>query len=226
MVPVKVFVIDTIWNSVSASTGSGFSTERFLHEARAIARLNHPHVVQLYDFGEYKGGLYLALEYIEGETLRQRASIGLLGLDDADHDAFTRLGTQRFDATGGTAAALGAVSEQKRLLLDVIARHPDRFEVVGLAARKDAALFREQVRTFQPPIAALGADDGDGWDASQTRLLLGEAGLIEVATAPDVDLVMVGTSGTAGLKPTPQTSSARRYGARDMISTARGPKRL
>ncbi|GAA4733974.1 cytochrome P450 [Modestobacter marinus] len=47
---------------------------------------------------------------------------GLLGLDDADHEAFVRLGTQRFDATGGAAAALGAVSEQKRILLDVVAR--------------------------------------------------------------------------------------------------------
>jgi cytochrome P450 len=46
----------------------------------------------------------------------------LLGLDDADHDAFVRLGTQRFDATGGTAATLGAVSEQKTMLLDVVAR--------------------------------------------------------------------------------------------------------
>jgi cytochrome P450 len=46
----------------------------------------------------------------------------LLGLDDADHDEFVRLGTQRFDATGGTAASLGAVSEQKTMLLDVVAR--------------------------------------------------------------------------------------------------------
>ena len=50
------------------------------------------------------------------------AICGLLGLDDADHDAFVRLGTQRFDATGGTAGALGAVSEQKRMLVDVVAR--------------------------------------------------------------------------------------------------------
>ncbi|MGY1747697.1 cytochrome P450 [Modestobacter sp. SYSU DS0511] len=47
---------------------------------------------------------------------------GLLGLDDTDHEAFLRLGTQRFDATGGVAEALGAVSEQKKMLLDVVAR--------------------------------------------------------------------------------------------------------
>ena len=46
----------------------------------------------------------------------------LLGLDDGDHEAFVRLGTQRFDATGGAAASLGAVSEQKRMLIDVVAR--------------------------------------------------------------------------------------------------------
>jgi hypothetical protein len=61
---------------VGLTREAGFSTERFLHEARAIARLNHPHIVQLYDFGEYRGGFYLALEYIEGDTLRERAQSG------------------------------------------------------------------------------------------------------------------------------------------------------
>ncbi|HET9626801.1 MAG TPA: serine/threonine-protein kinase, partial [Kofleriaceae bacterium] len=67
---------------VGPTTGAGLHTERFLHEARAIARLNHPNVVQLYDFGEYRGGLYLALEYVEGGTLRERASHGPLALDE------------------------------------------------------------------------------------------------------------------------------------------------
>jgi len=99
-------------------------------------------------------------------------------------------------------AILGSTGSIGRQTLEVVTWHPDRFEVVGLAARKDAALFREQVRTFQPRIAALGAANSDGWDASRTQLRLGESGLIDVATAPDVDLVVVGTSGTAGLKPT------------------------
>jgi cytochrome P450 len=46
----------------------------------------------------------------------------LLGLDYADRDAFARLGGARFDATGGGAAAFGAVSAQRELLFDAVAR--------------------------------------------------------------------------------------------------------
>lgn len=46
--------------------------ERFLREARALARLSHPNIVGVYDFGQTPGGLYYFLmEYIEGPTLRQ-----------------------------------------------------------------------------------------------------------------------------------------------------------
>ncbi|HEU4533071.1 MAG TPA: serine/threonine-protein kinase, partial [Polyangiaceae bacterium] len=59
------------------------AAERFLEEARTIALLNHPHVVQLYDVGEHEGSLYLALEYIKGETLQRRAAREDFGVDDA-----------------------------------------------------------------------------------------------------------------------------------------------
>lgn len=42
---------------------------RFEREAQAIARLNHPHIVTLYRYGEVDGLLYLAMEYIEGADL-------------------------------------------------------------------------------------------------------------------------------------------------------------
>ena len=41
----------------------------FLDEARALAALNHPHVVQVYDLGEMDGSLFLAMELVEGESL-------------------------------------------------------------------------------------------------------------------------------------------------------------
>ncbi|MGE9808038.1 Stk1 family PASTA domain-containing Ser/Thr kinase [Janibacter sp. G1551] len=44
---------------------------RFRREARSIARLSHPHVVQVHDQGEDRGHAFLALEYVPGRTLRQ-----------------------------------------------------------------------------------------------------------------------------------------------------------
>jgi tetratricopeptide (TPR) repeat protein len=45
---------------------------RFLREAQAMARLNHPHVVAVYDAGTLEtGSLYIAMEHVEGQTLRR-----------------------------------------------------------------------------------------------------------------------------------------------------------
>lgn len=50
--------------------------ERFLREAQAVARLDHPHVVKIFDVGgeshDWEGSPYLALEYVRGGTLTQR----------------------------------------------------------------------------------------------------------------------------------------------------------
>ena len=99
-------------------------------------------------------------------------------------------------------AILGSTGSIGRQALEVAAWHPDRFEVVALAARSDGELFREQVRRFGPRLAALSGPCGDGWHPDGTSLLSGPASLVELATAPDVDLVLVATSGTAGLAPT------------------------
>ncbi len=52
--------------------GSREAVERFLFEARTTARFNHPHIIAIYHVGEVRGSPYVALEYLEGETLRQR----------------------------------------------------------------------------------------------------------------------------------------------------------
>jgi len=44
--------------------------ERFLREAQALAKLNHPNIVTVYDFGESDGLFYLLMEYVDGVTLR------------------------------------------------------------------------------------------------------------------------------------------------------------
>ena len=46
--------------------------ERFLREARAMAAVEHPHLVRIYSFGESAGIVYLVMEYVEGENLGER----------------------------------------------------------------------------------------------------------------------------------------------------------
>ena len=52
--------------------------ERFTREARALASLNHPHIVTLYDFGEAGGLYYLLMEFVDGLNLRRMMAGGKL----------------------------------------------------------------------------------------------------------------------------------------------------
>ncbi|MGW6276996.1 serine/threonine-protein kinase [Kribbella sp. NPDC055071] len=59
--------------------------ERFLREARASARLRHPHVVAAYDFGRYGAACFLAMELVQGRTLGQELKrVGPLPADRAE----------------------------------------------------------------------------------------------------------------------------------------------
>jgi eukaryotic-like serine/threonine-protein kinase len=45
------------------------AVERFEREATAVSRLHHPHTVQVFDFGQAQGALYLIMEYVRGQDL-------------------------------------------------------------------------------------------------------------------------------------------------------------
>ena len=49
------------------------ATSRFLAEAEAVARLQHPNIVQIHDIGEADGLPFFALEYVDGGSLRPAA---------------------------------------------------------------------------------------------------------------------------------------------------------
>lgn len=51
---------------------------RFHREAQILASLSHPHIVQVIDRGVVEGHLYLVMEYVDGESLRQRMRRGLI----------------------------------------------------------------------------------------------------------------------------------------------------
>ncbi len=51
---------------------------RFQREARLVAKLEHPHIVPIYDYAEHEGRPYLVMKYIEGDTLKARLQKGPL----------------------------------------------------------------------------------------------------------------------------------------------------
>jgi len=71
--------------------------KRFRKEALALARLNHPNIATIFEFGNEGGADFLVTEYIPGITLDMKLSAGALGVEET-----VRLGTQL--ATGLAAA--------------------------------------------------------------------------------------------------------------------------
>ena len=48
------------------------SRKRLLREARAAARLDHPNICTVYEVGEEDGCAFIAMQYVEGQTLAER----------------------------------------------------------------------------------------------------------------------------------------------------------
>jgi len=98
-------------------------------------------------------------------------------------------------------ALLGSTGSIGRQTLEVIAANPGRFAVHALAAGSDVASLRQQVEAFRPASAALADPLAPAADFP-IPLLRGEEGLVALASDPQVDLVVVATSGAAGFAPT------------------------
>jgi 1-deoxy-D-xylulose-5-phosphate reductoisomerase len=84
--------------------------------------------------------------------------------------------------------------------------HPDKFRVVGLAARDEVDVLLRQVEKYQPLAVALGEEKYYGQLkmklSDQVRLLVGTEGMCELASLEDVDTVLVAVSGAVGIRPT------------------------
>jgi 1-deoxy-D-xylulose-5-phosphate reductoisomerase len=86
-------------------------------------------------------------------------------------------------------AVLGSTGSIGRQTLDVVRWHPDEFQVAALVAARPSEVFEAQVQEFAPRVRCLTTADG-------------VERVVELACDPDVDMLVVATSGTVGFRPT------------------------
>ena len=101
-------------------------------------------------------------------------------------------------------AVIGSTGSVGRSTLDVIAGHPDRLRLVGVAARANVEALSRQVAQFAPPLVAVFDEEGARECARLTGrgdILTGPEGLARLATHPDVDVVVVASTGREALVP-------------------------
>lgn len=120
-----------------------------------------------------------------------------------------------------TVTLLGATGSIGLSTLDVIRRHPERFSVYALTASTRAEELAVLCREFRPAVAVMaGAEAAETLkellaDLPEIRVLAGEEGLCDVASAPEADTVMAAIVGAAGLPP---TLAAVRAGKRVLLA--------
>jgi 1-deoxy-D-xylulose-5-phosphate reductoisomerase len=96
---------------------------------------------------------------------------------------------------------LGSTGSIGRQTLDVVRAHPDRFEVVGLSAGRDANLLASQADEFEPAYVALESPDVGQLSDVVSEVLAGPGSAGQLAAEP-VDVVLNGIVGFAGLAAT------------------------
>jgi len=95
--------------------GESAHIERFRREARAVAQLQHPHIVTVLDSGEHDGMPFIVLEYVDGETLKERIRrVGRLTVTEAV--AFTIEVARALDAAHSRGIVHRDVKPQNILL--------------------------------------------------------------------------------------------------------------
>ena len=125
--------------------------ERFEREARSISRLEHPNICPLYDVGELPaevgGGLFLVMQFLEGETLAQRLSRGPLSIKET-----LDVGIQIAEALAAAHRA-GIVHRDLKPGNVMLTRAGARLLDFGLARTVAAASADGETSATAPPIA-------------------------------------------------------------------------
>jgi len=118
---------------------------RFEQEARAASALNHPNILTIYEVGQFEGANFIASEFVDGATLRERLAGGRLDADDALEIAIQV-------AAGLSAAHTARIEHRDIKPENIILRDDGLVKIVDFGIAK---LSRDA--TGEEPRAAAGA---------------------------------------------------------------------
>jgi len=168
---VHVHLEREVFLKVLPAGGPGWQERRarFEREAKALARIDHPAVVRVYDFGEVDGKLFLASEYLEGPDLAHRLAQGPLPWPEVEALALRLLeGLEALHAAGivhrdikpsnillSTGGPKLADLGLARLLQNPAATQSDA--LVGTPAYMDPEMLRGRAADARSDLFSLGA---------------------------------------------------------------------
>lgn len=102
---------------------------------------------------------------------------------------------------------LGSTGSIGRQCLDVVRRHPDKFEITALATHRNHEILAQQCREFQPRFAALASEEAAALFPREVlspgaEFLSGSNAFVELARRCDADVAVIATVGAVGFCPT------------------------
>ena len=106
---------------------------------------------------------------------------------------------------------LGATGSIGLNTLEIVRQFPQKFKIEALSCRSSIERLVEQIKEFQPRLVCVDNSEQarelretfrDGNSGTETEFVWGVEGLVQVSSDPEVDLVVAGIVGAAGLQPT------------------------
>lgn len=97
---------------------------------------------------------------------------------------------------------LGSTGSIGTQALEVIEKLQDKFEIISIAGGSNIELLKQQAKKFKPKYVCVGKETTEKINIPDTKILYGSAGLEEICTNKENDIILVAVSGKIGLKPT------------------------